>query len=213
MSEMSCKLQFVVVQQATGLLTSVPLKSGGYSGDASQQAGRLLYKPHDKLKFVGYLRLTENSSGTYSSHVNEICGLEDVGSDPLVRTLLGAAQRLEVRVEAALGASGLSLTKLAILHHLIQAGEPLPLSRLADKISCVKSNITQLMDRLEGDGLVARASHPDDRRSIRAEITTAGRHRYKAGAKILAEQEEGLLKCLRPGDRHELAKLLDQLCQ
>lgn len=145
--------------------------------------------------------------------MNEICGLEDVGSDPLVRTLLGAAQRLETRVETALGASGLSLTKLAILHHLIQAVEPLPLSRLADKISCVKSNITQLMDRLEADGLVTRVGHPEDRRSIRAEITDEGRQRYTAGAKTLVEQEEGLLRCLRPGDREELAKLLDQLCQ
>ena len=144
--------------------------------------------------------------------MNEICGLEDVGSDPLVRTLLGAAQRLETRVETALSASGLSLTKLAILHHLMQAGVPLPLSRLADKISCVKSNITQLMDRLEADGLVARVGHPEDRRSIRAEITDEGRRRYAAGAKILGEQEQELLKCLPASDRDQLARLLDQLC-
>jgi DNA-binding MarR family transcriptional regulator len=156
--------------------------------------------------------LTESSSGQYSSRMNEICGLEDIGSDPLVRTLLGAAQRLEARVETALGASGLSLTKLAILHHLVQTVEPLQLGRLADRISCVKSNITQLVDRLESDGLVRRVSDPADRRSIRAEITDEGRQRYAAGARILEDQEEGLLKCLRPGDREQLAKLLDQLC-
>src|SRR6185295_11810387 len=89
--------------------------------------------------------LTQVSSPPYSSHVNEICGLEDVGFDPLVRTLLGVADRLQSRVESALAASGLSFTKLGILHHLIQAGEPLPLKGLADRISCVKSNITQLM--------------------------------------------------------------------
>ena len=139
--------------------------------------------------------------------------MEDVGSDPLVRTLLGAAQRLESRVETALSASGLSLTKLAILHHLIQAGEPLQLSRLADKISCVKSNITQLMDRLEADGLAARVGHPEDRRSIRAEITDKGRVRYAEGARILGEQEQGLLKCLQTNEREQLAKLLDQLCR
>lgn len=144
--------------------------------------------------------------------MNEICGLEDIGSDPLVRTLLGAAQRLETRVESALSASGLSLTKLAILHHLVQRPEPVQLGRLADRISCVKSNITQLVDRLEADGLVRRVSDPADRRSIRAEITAEGRLRYDAGARILEDQEEGLLKCLRPGDREHLSKLLDQLC-
>jgi len=144
--------------------------------------------------------------------VNEICGLEDVGFDPLVRTLLGVSQRLETRVESALAASGLSLTRLGILHHLIQAGEPLALSALAGRISCVKSNITQLMDRLETDGLVARVSHSSDRRSIRASITAEGRRRYAAGAKILEDQERALLKCLPEGDRRKLAKLLDQLC-
>lgn len=144
--------------------------------------------------------------------MNEICGLEDVGFDPLVRTLLGVAQRLESSVESALAASGLSLTKLGILHHLSQVGEPLALSALAGRISCVKSNITQLIDRLETDGLVARVSHSSDRRSICANITTEGRRRYAAGAKILEEQERALLKCLPEGDRRKLAKLLDQLC-
>jgi DNA-binding MarR family transcriptional regulator len=144
--------------------------------------------------------------------VNEICGLEDVGFDPLVRTLLGVAQRLETRVEAALAGIGLSFTKLGILHHLIQAGEPLPLSGLADRISCVRSNITQLMDRLEADGLVARVSDASDRRSIRANVTDEGRRRYSAGARILEEQERLLLKCLPEPERRKLAKLLDQLC-
>jgi DNA-binding MarR family transcriptional regulator len=144
--------------------------------------------------------------------VNEICGLEDVGFDPLVRTVLGVAQRLESQVEGALAVSGLSITKLGILHHLIQAGEPLPLSGLADRISCVKSNITQLMDRMEGDGLVERTSHASDRRSIRASITAEGRRRYTAAAKVLEEQERKLLKCLAEGDRRKLRKLLDQLC-
>ncbi|MCU1263822.1 MAG: yusO 1 [Acidobacteria bacterium] len=156
--------------------------------------------------------LTEFGSEPYSSHVNEICGLEDVGFDPLVRTLLGVAQRLESRVESALAGSGLSFTKLGILHHLIQAGAPLSLSGLADRISCVKSNITQLMDRLEADGLVARTSDPSDRRSIRANVTAEGRRRYAAGAKVLEEQERALLKCLPEPDRRRLANLLDQLC-
>jgi len=144
--------------------------------------------------------------------VNEICGLEDVGFDPLVRTLLGVAQRLESRVEAALAGSGLSFTKLGILHHLIQAGEPLPLSALAERISCVKSNITQLMDRLEADGLVGRSNDPSDRRSVRANVTPEGRQRYIVAAKILEEQERALLKCLPEADRRTLAGLLDQLC-
>ena len=46
-----------------------------------------------------------------------------------------------------------SAHKLAALHHLTQAGESLPLGQLAERLSCVKSNVTQLVDRLEADGL------------------------------------------------------------
>lgn len=145
--------------------------------------------------------------------MNEICGLVDIGSDPLVRTLLGAAQRLEIQVESALAASGLSLTKLGILHHLVQTGEPLQLGRLADRISCVKSNITQLVDRMEAEELVRRVSDPGDRRSIRAEITEKGRARYAQGARILDNQEQNLLRCLPSDERQELARLLDHLCR
>jgi len=38
----------------------------------------------------------------------------------------------------------------------------------------VRSNITQLMDRLEKDGLVRRRADRDDRRSVLAELTPAG---------------------------------------
>jgi len=145
--------------------------------------------------------------------VNEICGLENLGADPLVRTLLGAAERLELRVESALADAGLSLSKLGVLHHLACTGEPLQLGRLAHRISCVKSNITQLVDRLETDGLVRRVSHPADRRSIRAEITRKGRIRYATGVKILKTQEQALLRCLSEGERRQLAELLIHLCQ
>ena len=72
--------------------------------------------------------------------------------------VLHASSVLESRVEARLSEVGLSLAKLAALHRLTEAGESLPLGQLAERLSCVKSNVTQLVDRLEADGLVSRTA-------------------------------------------------------
>jgi DNA-binding MarR family transcriptional regulator len=62
-------------------------------------------------------------------------------------SMLHVAHAAECDVESKLGAIGLSLTKLMALKVLDEAGEPVPLGQLAERLSCVKSNITQLVDR------------------------------------------------------------------
>ncbi|MBK6427594.1 MAG: MarR family transcriptional regulator, partial [Blastocatellia bacterium] len=95
--------------------------------------------------------------------------------EPLWKLILHASQRVESAFESELAPIGLSLSKLNVLAILLEAGEPLPLSRLAAKLACVKSNVTQLVDRLETEGLVARVDDPNDRRSVLASITDLGR--------------------------------------
>jgi DNA-binding MarR family transcriptional regulator len=124
---------------------------------------------------------------------------------------LRASQRIEARAEVALTEAGLSLAKLGVLNHLVEAGEPLTLGELAGRISCVKSNMTQLIDRLEADGLVARVDHPADRRSVHAVITDEGRRRYAAGAKVLAEREKEFLKGLKSAELKQLSELLERI--
>src|SRR6266550_3915194 len=48
--------------------------------------------------------------------------------------------------------------------HLIRPGRPLPMSHLADTLSCDASNVTGLIDRLESRGLVHRQASARDRR-------------------------------------------------
>ena len=99
----------------------------------------------------------------------------------LLSAVIHTASAVQDRLEAALEPTGLSLAKLGALRHLAEANEPLPLGQLAERIACVKSNVTQLVDRLEADQLVRRVPDPTDRRSVRAEITDEGRNRYEAG--------------------------------
>jgi MarR family 2-MHQ and catechol resistance regulon transcriptional repressor len=118
--------------------------------------------------------------------------------------LLRALTAVEARLEAALEPAGLSLAKFNALSQLVAANEALPLSTLAERCACVRSNITQLVDRLESDELVIRSHDPRDRRSVRAELTDAGRQRHAAGLKILDLEEQLLLASLNPQQREDL---------
>src|SRR5260370_39708399 len=89
-------------------------------------------------------------------------------------SLLQAAGSAESHVDARLSTVGLSLPKLAALHQLIVAGESLPLGELAGRLSCVKSNVTQRIDRREAEGLVNRAADPKDRRPPLAGVAAGG---------------------------------------
>jgi DNA-binding MarR family transcriptional regulator len=97
-------------------------------------------------------------------------------------SILHAAHLIEEKFEDALGAVGLSMAKHSALTALAEAGEPLTLGDLAERLSCVRSNITQLVDRLEADGLVRRVDDPNDRRSVRDELTPLGKEKQTAGA-------------------------------
>ena len=108
-------------------------------------------------------------------------------------SLIHAAAAVNDRLEAALGEAGLSVAKHSALSRLAEAGEPLTLGELAERLSCVRSNITQLIDRLEADGLVKRVADPADRRSVRAELTPLGRAKQVEGSQLLdrAQREIG----------------------
>ncbi len=125
--------------------------------------------------------------------------------------VLHASGVLESRVEQKLAAVDLSLAKLAALHQLSQAGESLPLGQLADRLRCVKSNVTQLVDRLEADGLVSRTADSSDRRSRLAVLTDAGRKAYLRGSQIQSESERELFEALTPDEADTLHRLLAKL--
>lgn len=118
-----------------------------------------------------------------------------------------AAHQLESRVEDDLAAVGLSLARYGVLEQLAGAPDPLPLGELAERLSCVRSNVTQLVDRLEAEGLVRRVADPTDRRLVRAELTAAGRERQNAGAERLRRLQAAFAAALTVADRTALDRL------
>ncbi len=125
--------------------------------------------------------------------------------------LLHVAGAVESFVEEKLSAVGLSLPKLAALDRLVTAGNSMPLGQLAERLACVKSNVTQLVDRLEADGLVARAPDPNDRRSRLAVITELGKRLHAQGSSIQQDAERQLFSQLSGDDGARLADIFAKL--
>jgi DNA-binding MarR family transcriptional regulator len=126
-------------------------------------------------------------------------------------TLLGAASSIHDFIESRLTTVGLSIPRLAALQRLVDAGGSLPLGQLADRLACVKSNVTQLVDRLEAEGLVTRSSDPEDKRSRLAIITDTGRQVHQDGARIQRRVEEELFATLSADDSVRLSEIIAKL--
>ena len=125
--------------------------------------------------------------------------------------LLIAAREIQTRLDADLDHIGLSPGKACLLNTLARAGEPLALSELADRNGCVRSNVTQLIDRLEAEGLVRRIDDPDDRRVCRASLTTEGRKMYIEATRVLVQRQRELERALGPADTEALGRILTVL--
>ncbi len=121
--------------------------------------------------------------------------------------LLHVARALEERLEGTLGEVQLTMTKLSVLSALVRRGEPLTLSDLAIQVACVRSNMTQVVDRLEADGLVRRVADASDRRIVRAALTPLGAERQAAGEERLARVQSEFSASVSPTDREAIDRL------
>jgi len=125
--------------------------------------------------------------------------------------LIHAAHNIESQFEEALAAVNLSGPKFAALSVLVSQDKPLSLSDLAGKLTCVRSNVTQLVDRLEADGLAKRIDDPSDRRGVQAQVTKLGRERHAAGVKAANKIHEEVRKKLSAADQAALLRALDAI--
>src|SRR5262249_46376423 len=84
---------------------------------------------------------------------------------------IGMVQR--AKAGAALNTLGLSFAQAHALR-MLDPDEPMPMSALAERLFCDASNVTAIVDRLEGRGPVARPADEGDRRVKALTITQAG---------------------------------------
>lgn len=121
---------------------------------------------------------------------------------------LDVADRLYGQIAEALARVGLSYAKFEVLEYLRNAEGPVNLSTLAEGQKCARSNITQLVDRLEKEGLVEREQDPDDRRGVRAVLTAAGAELSREGITQIDVVRARFAAAFTAAERAELARLL-----
>jgi DNA-binding MarR family transcriptional regulator len=108
-------------------------------------------------------------------------------------------------------AHALSPPQLWFLKRLHDAGAPQPISYFADGVLSNRSNATQMVDRLQSEGLVKRVRNPADRRSVLVELTPSGSRRLHEGHECLEQMAKDLLAPLNPEERDNTILVLERI--
>jgi DNA-binding MarR family transcriptional regulator len=94
---------------------------------------------------------------------------------------------------------------------LLQSNGMLAPKQLARALSLPPPNVTVLLDRLVGRGLVERRRSPHDGRAIQVLLTPEGVDLARRVQQISLTMEDSLLQPLTPGERAMLRELLLKL--
>jgi DNA-binding MarR family transcriptional regulator len=100
---------------------------------------------------------------------------------------------------------GMTVAQLDLLRQLGIHG-PSPMSRLAETLNCDASNLTGLVDKLEGRGLLERQPDPNDRRVRVLALTETGKQATRTAWFTLSRHCP--FDKLSPEERARFAELL-----
>jgi MarR family transcriptional regulator, 2-MHQ and catechol-resistance regulon repressor len=124
--------------------------------------------------------------------------------------LLRAGKAVVARVEPRLAARGLTVTQLGVLEAILHKG-PLTQRELGRKVLTSAGNMTDVISKLEGRLLVCRSRVAGDRRSVRVELTPAGRILIEALFPQHARDIRDAMGGLDAAELAELGRLLRKL--
>jgi DNA-binding MarR family transcriptional regulator len=105
-----------------------------------------------------------------------------------------------------------SFTTLSVLHTLVHKG-PMRLTALKVTEQITQPAITQLVTRLERDGLVERRPDPEDRRAVLVRVTPAGARIVRTRHQNSVRQFSRLAEALTPEERRAIGAALPALAR
>ncbi|WP_329086804.1 MULTISPECIES: MarR family winged helix-turn-helix transcriptional regulator [unclassified Streptosporangium] len=105
-----------------------------------------------------------------------------------------------------------SFTTLSVLHTLAHKG-PMRLTALKVTEQITQPAITQLVSRLERDGLVERRPDPEDRRAVLVQVTPAGARIVQTRYQERIRRLSRLIEALTPEERHAIGGALPALAR
>jgi len=106
----------------------------------------------------------------------------------------------------------ISLGDMFAVRVLARLGE-VPVSRYGAELGLARSTITNLVDRLERAGLVARVASPDDRRVTLVRLTVAGQEATESVARFSESDVARRLFALDESDQLALAEILERVLE
>jgi DNA-binding MarR family transcriptional regulator len=128
------------------------------------------------------------------------------------RSFIRAKAEIGRIVHRPLRERGLSGAQLAILRELAEAGsEGIKLNEISQRLHVTSGNVTGLVDRLEEAKLLARVSHPEDRRITLAVLTPAGRELFDEIRPAHVARVKQVMSALTPQEQTLLADLLSRI--
>src|ERR1700742_2168648 len=121
---------------------------------------------------------------------------EHVGSASVmaaVTSVMRVQQILQSAVDGALKPHGLTFARYEalVLLYFARRGS-LPMRVMGERLQLHPTSVTNIVDRLEADGLVKRIPHPTDRRTTLVEITEAGKMLRAEATDAVTEVDFGL---------------------
>jgi DNA-binding MarR family transcriptional regulator len=85
---------------------------------------------------------------------------------------------------------GITLPRFDLMAQLERAPQGLKMGELTRRLMVTGGNVTGITDMLEAEGLVARATDPEDQRAFRVKLTKAGEQQFQ---RMAAEHERWVI--------------------
>lgn len=128
-----------------------------------------------------------------------------------VTNVMRVQQILQASVDEALRPHNLTFARYEalVLLSFSQRGS-LPMRLMGERLQLHPTSITNIVDRLEADGLVQRLRHPSDRRTTLVAITAAGTERLAPATRAVMESDFGLVG-LTKADAEKLSAVLTKV--
>jgi DNA-binding MarR family transcriptional regulator len=127
----------------------------------------------------------------------------------VVDAILYAAHRIRTAADARLRELGLSLPGYKLMRALEDSDQSM--REISEILHVSPRTVTDMIDGLEGRGLVARGPHPADRRVTLLSLTPDGRGQLAAAAALADESHRAAITGLSSQDQQTLRDLLDQV--
>ena len=126
--------------------------------------------------------------------------------------LLGVTRSAEGQLRTFLRANHqTTLPRFDVMAALHRRGEPITMSEISRMLLVSNGNVTEVVDRLEADGLARHTANGADRRTVCVSLTAKGARQFE---RLAADHEhwiDGLFRSLNAADIEAMTEVLKRL--